>query len=125
MDKERQVAISSFVVEVLLLQRTITFGSAEIQLVKEQLLKAALACENTFLSIQQASGRAEARRILKACRDEIQMAHYWLRILQEARIGDATQTQQLIEKAFSLKKYLESLADATGKQLMLTQPVAA
>lgn len=125
MDKELQTQLASFLVDVLLLQQTIVFKSAEIQWVKENVLKAAIAAENHFLSIEQVADRAELRHMLKVCQEEIQMAHYWLRILQEAELGDALKTNLLVAKAFHLKTQLEGLATLSSKRLLSTQSAAA
>lgn len=125
MEENLPERLSVFVVNVLLLQRTIIYKSLEIQYVKEQLLEAALRCEKHFDSAGPSTLKVGNRKTIGACLEDMQTVHYWLRILREAQIGDSIQTNLLLEESLRIKENFAMLAKASGKRLIPSQSVAA
>ncbi len=118
-------SLSLFVVNVLLLQRSIQTQSADLQIVKQELQKAALSCEEAYVALQESPAAIGFKKAIKTSLDQMQKANYWLRILQEAKIGDEKEVGLLIEASNRIKENLKQVRNTAKKPLIPTQGVAA
>lgn len=118
-------SLSLFVVDVLLFQRSMQVQNADLQLVKQELLKAALSCEEAYVALQESPAAMGFKKAIKTSLDQMQKASYWLRILQEAKIGDEKEVVLLIEASNRIKENLEQVRNTTKKRLIPAQGVAA
>jgi|GEM_PF-2474998 len=118
-------SLSLFVVDVLLFQRSIRSQNADLQVIKEELVKATLFCEEAFIALQQAPAAMGFKKAIRTCLDQMQKANYWLRILHEAKIGDRKKVGLLIEESNRIKENLGQVRNTTKKRLIPTQGVAA
>ncbi len=125
MQKNLKECLSSFVMDVLLLQRTIREKSAAFQALKQSLTNAAILSEASYLTAEASSTEAGFKEKIKVCQDEIREANYWLRVLREAEIGDLKKTDQLMNESRRLKERLGRLSRVTRKPLLQTNNVAA
>lgn len=125
MQKSLKESLSSFVVDVLLLQRTIREKSAAFQTLKQGLTNAAILSEASYLAAEASSTEAGFKEKIKVCQDEIWEANYWLRILREAGIGDLKKEELLINESLRLKERLGRLSRVARKPLLQTNNVAA
>lgn len=118
-------SLSQFVVEVLLFQSSIQLQGADLQLVKEGLVEAALCCEAAYIDLQETSTAIRFKKAIKVCLDELQQANYWLRILKEAKIGNKEKVELLLKESNWIKGNLEQVRNTTQKRLIPAQGVAA
>lgn len=125
MKSNMQERLCHFVVDILLFQRSIQPQNEEIQLVKEELVQAAVLCEASYLELQEIPSKVEFTKTMKVCLDELQKANYWLRILQEADLGDSSKVGGLIEESKWIKGNLKQVRNTTKKRLIPAQGVAA
>lgn len=125
MQKSLKESLSSFVMDVLLLQRTIREKSAAFQTLKQSLTNAAILSEASYLTAEASAAEAGFKEKIKVCQDEIREANYWLRVLKEAEIGDLKKTDQLITESRRIKDRLDRLSRVARKPLLQTNNVAA
>lgn len=125
MQKSLKESLSSFVMDVLLLQRTIREKSAAFQTLKQCLTNAAILSEASYLTAEASPAEASFKEKIKACQDKIREANYWLRVLREAEIGDLKKADQLITESRRIKDRLDRLSRVARKPLLQTNNVAA
>jgi len=125
MQENLKECLSSFVVDVLLLQQTIREKSPAFQEIKKYLITAVTCCEASYLASQRATSKADFKANIAICLAEIREANYWLRVLREAQIGDIDIEDLLINESLRLKNSFERFGRAFGKRQLQTNSVAA
>lgn len=125
MEKNLKESLSAFVVDVLLLQRTIREKSPVFQTLKQHLIQAVTSCEASYLGLKKTRSEVDFNDKISVCLGEIREANYWLRILREAQIGDLVQENLLIDESLRLRAHLESLSWQLERPVLRINTVAA
>jgi four helix bundle protein len=82
----------------------------ENNVLKNQLTKSSTSSGANYEEAQAASSKADFKNKILIALREMRESNYWLRILQELKIGDQSKNTSLLKESDELKRILGSIA---------------
>lgn len=116
MDKDLNVRLFKFAVEVIKFLRTIS-NNQETKIIKYQLTKAATSGGANYEESQSASSKADFINKVNISLKEMRESNYWLRIIKASKIDDSEKLIELINESEELKKILATICKNARKKI--------
>ena len=115
MEKDLNGRLFSFAVHVIGFLKKLD-NSAEVRVIKHQLVKAATSSGANYEEAQGASSKADFINKVRISLKEMREVNYWLRIIKETQIDSSSTLVRLINESEELKKILGSICLKAGKK---------
>lgn len=87
--------------------------TSEIKVIKYQLSKSATSSGANYEEAQGGSSKSDFLNKVRISLKEMRESNYWIRILNDLKVGDCMEREKLLNESEELKKILGSIASHT------------